>query len=285
MAKFAISKEGVASLNQLANNLLTNTNNIVESNQRLEQVIHSLYDELGIFSDEIIGIILRNRQALNANREGIICLVQNVKRRAEDIYGELVRCGLVEEQDDSKMRMRFISSFSKKNTRSGVLEGHYKDINTIPEKEHSLIERYVTNGNDINTGIREGNETEDIVAIRQLIGNHMITKDMILYRRGSREDFNDKNLLNCSLEELVGKKITFWGFMSTTPNKELAKTSNSNPFEIEFLVPEGMEALDLSNLPYNEVIFNDGISYIIEDARIVGQNTEHIVARIIGYDE
>ena len=57
MAKYAISKEGVEALNQLANDLLINANNIVETNQTLEQITSSLYDNLGIYGDEIISII------------------------------------------------------------------------------------------------------------------------------------------------------------------------------------------------------------------------------------
>lgn len=53
----------------------------------------------------------------------------------------------------------------------------------------------------------------------------------------------------------------------------MQKKSNNSNFEIEFIVPKGMEALDLSNLSYNDVIFNDKINYVIEDARVVGHNT------------
>lgn len=93
MAKYAISKEGAASLNQLANDLLINANNIVETVQKLEQVTTSLYDNLGIYGDDILSIIHRNRQTLNVNREDIIGLAQRVKKQATDVEN-LVAMGL-----------------------------------------------------------------------------------------------------------------------------------------------------------------------------------------------
>lgn len=93
VAKYAISKEGVEALNQLANELLINANNIVETNQRLEQITSSLYDNLGIYGDEIVSIIHQNRNTLNSNREDIILLAQRVKKQAADAEA-LVSMGL-----------------------------------------------------------------------------------------------------------------------------------------------------------------------------------------------
>lgn len=100
-----------------------------------------------------------------------------------------------------------------------VLKGQYTSKDDIPQKEYELIERYVTDGNSINMQVRTGNDTNDINLFRKLVGTHMITEDMILYRKSAQRDFNDVSLLNCPLEELVGKRITFFGFMSTTPDK------------------------------------------------------------------
>ena len=93
MAKYAISKEGAASLNQLANDLLIHANYIIETNQILEQITSALYDNLGIYGDEIISIIHRNRQTLNTNREDIVDLAQRVKKQATDVES-LVAIGL-----------------------------------------------------------------------------------------------------------------------------------------------------------------------------------------------
>ena len=93
VAKYAISKEGVEALNQLANDLLINANNIVETNQKLEQITSSLYDNLGIYGDEIISIIHQNRNTLNNNREDIVSLAQRVKKQATDVE-TLVSMGL-----------------------------------------------------------------------------------------------------------------------------------------------------------------------------------------------
>ncbi len=93
MAKYAICKEGAEALNQLANNLLINANTIVEANARLEQITLSLEEGLGIYGDEIIGIIHKNKQTLNNNKDQIVALAQQVKRQAQDIES-LVAMGL-----------------------------------------------------------------------------------------------------------------------------------------------------------------------------------------------
>lgn len=85
VAKYAISKEGVEALNQLANDLLINANNIVETNQKLEQITSSLYDNLGIYGDEIVSIVQQTKNALNNNKEEIIGLANRVKKQASEI--------------------------------------------------------------------------------------------------------------------------------------------------------------------------------------------------------
>lgn len=283
MARFAINTQGVNSLNCLANDLLINANNIVEANEYLEKSILCLYEQLGIYGDEMLAIVVKNRSTLDSNREEIINLALKVKKQAESMENLInSEFGVV---DTSISEKGILNKLIDKLFWGSVLKGQYASKDDIPQKDYVLIEDYVTDGNSINRQIRAGNETKDITSLRNLIRTHMISDDMILYRRSSRSDFNDLNLLNCPLEDLVGKRITFSGFMSTTPNSVHAKKSNTTSnFEIKFIVSKGMEALDLSNLSYNEVIFNDKINYIIEDAQLIG-NTEHIVARIIGYDK
>lgn len=100
MAKYAINKEGVEALNQLANDLMINANNIVEMNQKLEQITLSLYDNLGIYGDEIISILHQNRTILNGNREDIISLVEKVKKQAAAAE-DMVSMGLGSIDDSS----------------------------------------------------------------------------------------------------------------------------------------------------------------------------------------
>lgn len=95
MARYAINHEGAQALNQLANELLINANNIIEANQRLEQVTLSNEAGLGIYGDEIISIIHRNRQILNTNRDDVINLAQQVKRQSQEIEN-LVAMGMGE---------------------------------------------------------------------------------------------------------------------------------------------------------------------------------------------
>ena len=283
VAKYAISKEGVEALNQLANELLINANNIVEINQKLEQITSSLYDNLGIYGDEIISIIHQNRNTLNSNREDIVLLSQRVKTQASDI----------EEMISDDFGANTPNNYNQKNvglfgTLTSFLsgqhfsKGRYEDINSIPEKEFRLIETYVKDGSAINTSIRNGQETKEIKSLKKCINEHVLPEDMTLVRAGGKADFNSQELYDCSLDDLVGKKVCFSGFMSTSPNKKVCENNNNRKdYEFEFIVKAGTQGLDLSNLPYNEVIFNDKVEYVIEQAYVIGNNTKHIVARIL----
>lgn len=88
-ARFAISQEGAASLKVLAKGLLTSANSIIESSAALERCTTGLSDGLGIYSDEIINIITRNRITLQMNRDDIIGLAKKISDKANDILGLL----------------------------------------------------------------------------------------------------------------------------------------------------------------------------------------------------
>ena len=148
MAKYAINKEGSEALNQLANNLLINANNVVEMNSQLEQVTISIYEELGIYGDEIIGIIQRNKQTLNNNREDIINLAQQVKKQAQDVEN-LVAMGLGEiTNTNSNSGTHTVSNGAQGGLVRpdyGVSSGTYKAICHSLEKknvEHNVIEKF-----------------------------------------------------------------------------------------------------------------------------------------------
>ena len=163
MAKYAISQEGAAALNQLANELLINANNVVETNRQLEQVTNSIYDNLGIYGDEIVEIIQKNRQTLNNNRDDIINLAQQVKKQAQDVQN-LVAMGLGEISNANIRNSTNSGICSISSGEHGGLErpsygatsDTYKDICHSLEKknvEHNVIGKF-------------GHErsTEDIVA-------------------------------------------------------------------------------------------------------------------------
>ena len=85
MARYAISPEGVAALSELANNLIISANNIIESSASLEATIAGSADGLGLYGDEILSLVARNRQLLRQNRDSIINLAVKVKAKADEV--------------------------------------------------------------------------------------------------------------------------------------------------------------------------------------------------------
>ena len=57
MAKYGINKEGVASLNQLANDLGTINKDIEDDGKKLKSTVSGLSDNLGIYEEQIIELI------------------------------------------------------------------------------------------------------------------------------------------------------------------------------------------------------------------------------------
>lgn len=85
MARYAISPEGAAALNALANNLLISANNIIESSASLEATIAGNADGLGIYGDEVLSLVARNKQLLHKNRDSIVDLAVRVKEESENV--------------------------------------------------------------------------------------------------------------------------------------------------------------------------------------------------------
>lgn len=69
MDKYAINQESVNTLNCLANDLLISANNMVEANHYLEKSILCLYEQLDLYGDEVISIVIKNKSTLNASRK------------------------------------------------------------------------------------------------------------------------------------------------------------------------------------------------------------------------
>lgn len=93
MAKYGINKEGVDSLNQLANDLSNINNDIEEDGKKLKNTVSSLGDNLGIYEEQIIELIESVNNVQQKGRDSIQQLSAKVKKMASDAE-VLVSAGL-----------------------------------------------------------------------------------------------------------------------------------------------------------------------------------------------
>ena len=93
MAKYGINKEGVASLNQLANDLGTINKGIEDDGKRLKTTISGLSDNLGIYDEQINELIDKVNAEQQKGRDSIQQLSAKVKKMADDADA-LVNMGL-----------------------------------------------------------------------------------------------------------------------------------------------------------------------------------------------
>lgn len=93
MAKYGINKEGVASLNQLANDLSSINKDIEDDGKKLKTTVSGLADNLGIYEDQINELINKVNAEQQKGRESIQQLSGKVKKMATDAEA-LVNAGL-----------------------------------------------------------------------------------------------------------------------------------------------------------------------------------------------
>ena len=162
MAKYAISQEGVSQMRILAKNILMNANSIVESSQALSQVTTALGDKLGIYSNQINEIIVKNQCILRNNRDEIVELAAKVKKQADSI-NQLIEMGL-DEGGVSEPVKKQDSSFSRgegKGADFSTVRSPFNNSFFVPGDcyEHYIqlqqsfsdrftTESFVANGND-----------------------------------------------------------------------------------------------------------------------------------------
>lgn len=84
MAKYGINKEGVDSLNQLANDLCSINNDIEDDGKKLKSMVSGLSDNLGIYEDQINELIEKVNVEQQKGRESIQQLSGKVKKMASD---------------------------------------------------------------------------------------------------------------------------------------------------------------------------------------------------------
>lgn len=93
MARYGINKEGVASLNQLANDLCNINNEIEDDGKKLKNTVSGLGDDLGIYEEQIIDLVEKVNSEQQKGRESIQQLSGKVKKMASDAE-VLVNAGL-----------------------------------------------------------------------------------------------------------------------------------------------------------------------------------------------
>lgn len=93
MAKYGISQEGVASLNQLAQDMMNINNNIEQCGRTLKGKVSGLSEGLGIYEEEIIELVDEVNNAQEKGRESLIKLSVKAKELANQV-AELVGAGL-----------------------------------------------------------------------------------------------------------------------------------------------------------------------------------------------
>mgnify|MGYP000897404723 CR=1 FL=1 len=88
MARYDITPEGAEALRNLGRDLLKCTNDMLEQDQMLKRKIHSLENDLGIYSDEIVD---KNVQGLKSGRDDIVRLAELLNKQADEV---LLLCSL-----------------------------------------------------------------------------------------------------------------------------------------------------------------------------------------------
>lgn len=262
MARYAISPEGANALNALANNLLINANNIVEASSVLKKEVATLSGSLGVFEEEILSVVSRNAATLEQNKESIISLANSVKAKAD----EVAQLYLLE--PDNKKTGFFhnianrLRGTTTTNKAPAANKPQYTDINDIPQEEFDCISKYNGDSERFNEPIRAGKTTKETKLFSKMISERVLADSKTLYRRATLADLNGLYVDMNDLGSLSGQQFNFCGFMSTSPDAKLPNdVSHGNVF-FEFSAPTGVNALDLSSLMYNEVIFDSPLCQI-----------------------
>lgn len=270
MARYAISAEGAASMRALAKQLYTNANSILEASSVLETKVSAVGERLGIYENEILTIVQRNRNTLSANREEIISLSQQILKKADDIDALALLTATTSAPCSNVVGTR--------DSKAKAIKSQYQDINDIPQKEFECIAKYNSDSASFNTPIRNHVTTKDTKLLSQMISERELSESKTLYRRATLEDLNGLDV--SQIDTLVGQSFSFSGFMSATPDAKLPNyVSHGNVF-FEYSVPAGTNALDLTSLMYNEVVFDSPRCQIDRVEKLSDGNIK-IIASII----
>ena len=85
MAKFGISREGVEALKQLSSDMSSINNDIEECGRTLSATIYRLEENLGVFADQILELVVKVNVEQEKGRESVELLTTKVDQLAEKV--------------------------------------------------------------------------------------------------------------------------------------------------------------------------------------------------------
>ncbi len=155
----------------------------------------------------------------------------------------------------------------------------YKSVNELSEEVWVTAKHYQEHHNDYNSVMRQGGASDDIKRMKNIIAEHQIAEDTVFCRRASLKDLG-KELENCPLSDLVGKRYQFQGIMSVAKDGNDKMARGGVVFKI--IAPKGTPGLDLVDVGYfSEAMFDSPLCYI-EKVEKTGpsHNTPYITVRV-----
>ena len=136
----------------------------------------------------------------------------------------------------------------------------FTDDLSMTDAEYNCITKYNADSGAFNDPVRAGTSTQDTKQLSKMIGERQLETNKTLYRRATLKDLDGLDLSD--IDSLNNKTYQFKGFMSATEDVKLPNYSSTGNVFFEFSAPKGVNALDLSKLYFNEVIFDNPLCKI-----------------------
>ena len=153
----------------------------------------------------------------------------------------------------------------------------YRSLDELSEDVHNTARHYQENHDRYNSILRQGGTSDDIIRLKNIIGEHQIAEETVFCRRASMRDLG-KQLEHCPLNELVGKRYQFQGIMSVAKDGNDKMASDNVVFKV--IAPSGTPGIDLTDvITFNEALFDSPLC-CIEKVETIGYNTPCITIRI-----
>ena len=112
MDKYAINEKGVQDLKKLSESILTNLYEIIESGEKLKNIIASFGNEFGIYEDDINLLVGQTLQIVKISKEDMVYLSKTLAAKANEIL-ELMGEFEVNSMKESKYESGLIDSSNK----------------------------------------------------------------------------------------------------------------------------------------------------------------------------
>lgn len=297
MAKYAISQEGAAAMKSLAQSLLMSANGIIEASTVLVQKTGSLGEGLGIYGDEILQIMSKNKTTLLSNKEVIIELAKKASQQSEEIeslfslVGEGASAGSTSSATGISAAGNGIST-SPQSASSQLYEYSSQWESGLSNEQKQAINDYTKEGpqhyRNINAVLRgkessfEPGNQERFEAIHSALSSASTPCDLTVYRGGGNAILGV--LQNTKDEDLVGQFFSDKGFVSTSMERSSAFF---NDVLLEIHLPAGSHAANIESLSAagkyeHEVLMDCGQLFQVERVYREDSGRRVVVVRGIG---